>query len=159
MKKRKIIFGIFLLVILYMTYWTLEPYSLNPFAEKPTSLSKSENNLTCEKEKMFNTKGNSLLNSAINANNFLGVSVGIYSGNCGTWLSTGGFLNKRKQETPNKSSLFRIASISKPMTAIAILQLYEKGKIDLDVPIQNYLPNFPEKEKGKITIRQLLMHN
>lgn len=53
----------------------------------------------------------------------------------------------------------RIASITKPMTAVAILQLYEQNKIDLDLPIQRYLPNFPQKKAGDITIRQLLSHS
>lgn len=53
---------------------------------------------------------------------------------------------------------FRIASVSKPFTAILILQLIEEGKLKLDGKLTDYLPNFP-KEKGKnITIHQLLTH-
>lgn len=44
------------------------------------------------------------------------------------------------------------------MTAIAILQLYQNKKLNLDVPIQTYLPEFPRKDKGDITIRHLLNH-
>jgi serine beta-lactamase-like protein LACTB len=40
---------------------------------------------------------------------------------------------------------FRIASISKPLTAVALMQLVETGKVDLDAPIQKYVPSFPEK--------------
>jgi CubicO group peptidase (beta-lactamase class C family) len=54
--------------------------------------------------------------------------------------------------------LGRIASITKPMTAIAIMQLYEKGMLDLDKPIQTYIKEFPKKIKGDITIRHLLKH-
>src|SRR5690606_14760285 len=54
--------------------------------------------------------------------------------------------------------LGRIASITKPMTDIAIMQLYEKGMLDLDKPIQTYLKEFPKKAKGDITIRHLLKH-
>ena len=56
------------------------------------------------------------------------------------------------------TTLTRIASICKSMTAVAIMQLVEQDLIDLDVPIQNYLNEFPEKEKGDITTRQLLSH-
>ena len=59
-------------------------------------------------------------------------------------------------------TVMRIASISKAMSAIALMQLWEKGKVDLDAPIQKYVPYFPEKEfAGKpvtITTRQLLTH-
>lgn len=158
MMKRKIILGITLLLLSYITYWTFEPYGLNPFSDKPISLSENKNNLNCSELNGFSIKADSIINSAIHKSNFLGISTGAYSENCGNWLSTAGFLNKKNQEKPNQFSKFRIASISKPMTAVAILQLYEKGKIDLDLPIQNYLPEFPKKEKGDLTIRQLLNH-
>jgi serine beta-lactamase-like protein LACTB len=156
--KRKIILGIIVIFLGYLFYWTFEPYSLNPFLDKPISQSQSQNNLNCDNLNNFRLKADSIVNTAINKNEFLATSTSVYSEKCGNWLSTAGFLNKRNQEKPTKNSQFRIASVSKPMTAIAILQLYEKGKINLDLPIQNYLPEFPKKEKGDITIRQLLNH-
>ncbi len=55
------------------------------------------------------------------------------------------------------ASLYRIASISKPITAVAILQLWERGLLNLDTDVRTYLPNFPVK-KYKFTVRQLLSH-
>ncbi len=52
---------------------------------------------------------------------------------------------------------FRWASISKPVTAVAALQLAEKGLLDLDADIRQYVPEFPDKGE-KITARQLLCH-
>lgn len=47
-------------------------------------------------------------------------------------------------------SVMRIASISKSLTTVAIGQLIEKGKLDLDAPVQKYVENFPEKKyKGE----------
>ena len=43
------------------------------------------------------------------------------------------------------------------MTAIAIMQLYEAGKVDIDASIQTYLPRFPQGLKT-VTIRHLLSH-
>lgn len=40
----------------------------------------------------------------------------------------------------------RIASISKSLTMVAIAKLWEAGKLDLDIPVQHYVPEFPEKE-------------
>jgi CubicO group peptidase (beta-lactamase class C family) len=65
------------------------------------------------------------------------------------------------QEKLNKDSLFRIASISKLFTAIAIIKLFEQGKLKLDDPIDKYFPNFTYKNKkpsDKITIQMLLTH-
>ncbi|MGJ8760434.1 MAG: serine hydrolase domain-containing protein [Polaribacter sp.] len=158
MNKRKIVSGIIIILLSYLFYWAFEPYSLNPFSDKPISLSESQNHLNCNNLNSFSFKADSIINSAINKNEFLATSTAVYSEKCGNWLSTAGFLNKGNQEKPSKNIQFRIASVSKPMTAIAILQLYEKGKINLDLPIQNYLPEFPKKKKGEITIRQLLNH-
>jgi len=52
----------------------------------------------------------------------------------------------------------RIASISKSLTAVGLALLVEEGKLNLDTPIQNYVPNFPMKSEGIITIRQLASH-
>lgn len=158
MSKRKIILGLILLLISFIFHWTYEPFNLNPFSDKPISLSQSQNNLNCSDLIQFSFKADSIVNSAVENDDFLGVSVGVYSENCGNWISSAGFLNKKNKDKPNLKSKFRIASISKTMTAVAIFQLYEKGVIDLDLPIQTYLPEFPEKEKGDITIRQLLNH-
>lgn len=57
-----------------------------------------------------------------------------------------------------RETRFRIGSTSKSLTAYAVALLYEQGKLDLDVPIQNYVPGFPEKGKGKITPRLLAGH-
>jgi len=52
---------------------------------------------------------------------------------------------------------FRIGSISKPLTATALMQLVEAGKVDLDAPIQKYVPSFPDKG-AKITPRLVAGH-
>ncbi|MED1724570.1 serine hydrolase domain-containing protein [Brevibacillus parabrevis] len=58
-------------------------------------------------------------------------------------------------------TIFRIGSVSKPLTGSAIMRLVEAGKVDLDEPIVNYIPEFrlraPEAT-GKVTLRMLLNH-
>ena len=54
-------------------------------------------------------------------------------------------------------SLFRLASVSKPITALGVLRLVEKGKLRLDAPLNTYLPELPEPLKP-LTCRQLLTH-
>ena len=60
--------------------------------------------------------------------------------------------------TPN--SVFHMASIGKTVVAIAIMQLVEQGRIDLDAPVVDYLPYFEMADLAaqSITIRQLLSH-
>jgi CubicO group peptidase (beta-lactamase class C family) len=54
---------------------------------------------------------------------------------------------------------FRIGSMNKMFTTVAILQLVEAGKIGLSDPLAKYLPDYPNKDlAAKVTIRHLLMH-
>lgn len=55
------------------------------------------------------------------------------------------------------ATLYRLGSICKTLTATAVMQLAERQKLDLDAPIQQYVPTFPEKP-WPVTSRQLLAH-
>jgi CubicO group peptidase (beta-lactamase class C family) len=70
-------------------------------------------------------------------------------------------------------SIFRMASMTKPVTSVAILKLYEQGKLGLDDPVSKYLPEFRREKmrvfanaapletkpaKNEITIKHLLTH-
>ena len=57
----------------------------------------------------------------------------------------------------NAKSVFRIASLSKQFTAVAILKLYEEGKIDIEAPIGTYLQGYP-KHLDNVKVSHLLSH-
>ena len=58
-------------------------------------------------------------------------------------------------------SLFHMASITKPFVATSLMQLVEKGKIDLDAPVVRYLPYFriADERYATITVRQMVTHS
>ena len=64
-----------------------------------------------------------------------------------------GFTNIEKKEKLNDESLFPIASITKTLTSTAILQLQQKGKLNINEPVEKYLPDFPYPN---ISFKQLL---
>ena len=68
-------------------------------------------------------------------------------------------LADRATETPvdPETTLFRWASISKPLTAVAALQLHQQDMLDLDGDVRELVPEFPEKD-SVITTRQLMGH-
>jgi CubicO group peptidase (beta-lactamase class C family) len=73
-------------------------------------------------------------------------------------LSNGYGLADLENSIPAKAmTAYRLGSISKPITAAAVMQLVERGKLDLDAPIQKYCPAFPEKQ-WPVTARLLLGH-
>ena len=55
-------------------------------------------------------------------------------------------------------SKFQIASVSKQFTCNLILQLVDEGTIKLDAKINDYLPDYPNKQGSKVTIRHLMAH-
>jgi CubicO group peptidase (beta-lactamase class C family) len=88
---------------------------------------------------------------------FLGVSAGVVGETCEGMSFSAGIRDKRNLTPFLPDTVNRIASITKPMTAIAIMQLYEKGVLDIDAPIQTYMPDFSVKGQ-KMTIRHILRH-
>ena len=59
----------------------------------------------------------------------------------------------------NGDTIFGLASVTKSFTALSIMQLEEKGMIDLDAPISQYIPEFTNKNQSKkVTVRHLLSH-
>jgi CubicO group peptidase (beta-lactamase class C family) len=68
-----------------------------------------------------------------------------------------GVADMENQAPVKPETMFRLASVSKPITAVAALQLWESGKLDLDATVQRYVPSFPQKP-WPVTPRQLLGH-
>ena len=85
-----------------------------------------------------------------------GISVGFIKDGV-MWTKGYGFADMENRSPAKPESMYRMASVNKPMTAVAVLQLVEKGKIDLDAEVQTYVPYFPKK-KFPVTVRQLLGH-
>ena len=58
------------------------------------------------------------------------------------------------------ATVYRVGSVSKLFTDIAVMQLHERGELDIDAPVTNYLPDFaPDNPSGTpITLRQLMSH-
>jgi len=86
-----------------------------------------------------------------------GMSVAVVEDGRLVWAKGFGFSDLEDQAHATEATLFRLASVSKPLTAVGAMELWEKGKLDLDAPIQKYCPAFPEKP-WPITTRQLLGH-
>lgn len=79
------------------------------------------------------------------------------------WKNGFGLANKEENVEAESSTLFSICSISKLFTSVAIMKLYDEGKLRLDDKISNLLPwyNLQQQypESGPVTIRSLLTHS
>ncbi len=85
-----------------------------------------------------------------------GLSVAVMHGDF-HWSRGFGFADIDNDIPARADSSYRMGSVTKPMTAAAVLKLADEGKIDLDAEVQTYVPYFPRKSKP-VTIRQLLAH-
>ena len=92
-----------------------------------------------------------------------GVAVGVVSDQELVWAAGFGFADLKAKVPMSPATKFRMASHSKLITAIAIMQLREEGKLRLDDPVAKYLPWVKAKpagdDDGPITIEQLLSHS
>jgi len=109
----------------------------------------------------------------------MGVAPGIVGGlanRFGTlYLHATGLQSGAPRADMHIDSVFRIASMTKPVTSLAVLMLVEEGKVDLDAPLAEYVPGYRQPEvlrsfdkatkryatspaESRITVRQLLTH-
>jgi serine beta-lactamase-like protein LACTB, mitochondrial len=86
-----------------------------------------------------------------------GVSVAVVENGEYEWSSGFGLADAENNAPASEHTLFRLASISKSLTATAAMVLWERGKLDLDAPVQKYCPAFPQKP-WPITTRQVMGH-
>ncbi|XP_059555212.1 serine beta-lactamase-like protein LACTB, mitochondrial [Myotis daubentonii] len=91
-----------------------------------------------------------------------GIVVGVSVDGKEIWSEGLGYADIENRVPCKPETVMRIASISKSLTMVAIAKLWETGKLDLDIPVQHYVPEFPEKEyegeKVSITTRLLISH-
>jgi CubicO group peptidase (beta-lactamase class C family) len=145
MKLKRIILKLFGLMI------ALNCFSQNIFYKQQSKLSRIE---MVENLKTYVAK-------EMSKNKIVGLSIAVVDTNK-ILLSEGfGMADKENGIVANSSTLFPIASITKTFTGIAVMQLVEKGLIDLDNPIADYLPelSLPNGEEKIITTRMLLTHH
>lgn len=128
-------------------------------------------NLSLEKLK----KIDDLISEDIKENKIPGAVVLVGNENEIIFEKAYGIKNPETNEKYNTDDIFRIASMTKAITSIGILKLWEEGKIGLDDPVDKYIPKFEniqileswnsedttytvKNSTKKITVRQLLTH-
>ena len=93
----------------------------------------------------------------MSTNHAPGISVAVVEHGAEVWSEGFGYADLENSVPATRYTLYRLASISKPLTATAAMLLSEQGKLDLDAPVQKYCPAFPVKD-SPITTRQVLGH-
>jgi serine beta-lactamase-like protein LACTB len=100
---------------------------------------------------------NGLVTSYVSDHHVPGLSVAVIDQGHVILTQGYGLADVENNVAATTDTIYRIASLSKSITATAAMKLVEAGKLDLDVPIQTYCPDFPRKP-WPITTRELLSH-
>jgi serine beta-lactamase-like protein LACTB len=89
-----------------------------------------------------------------------GISIAITEDQTVLWSKGFGHADLAKTKPVTPETVFRVGSVSKLFTDLALMQLVEEGKIDLDAPATKYVPDFkPVNRSAKpITLRQMMSH-
>ena len=86
------------------------------------------------------------------------LSIALVDGGETVWSA--GFGEERPGVAASGETVYRVGSVSKLFTDIGVMQLVEAGRVDLDLPVSTYLPDFQPTGPGAdgISLRQLMSH-
>jgi CubicO group peptidase (beta-lactamase class C family) len=91
-----------------------------------------------------------------------GLAAGVVLDGSLAWFVGHGLADVESRTSIDQDTVFRIASVTKTMTAIAVMQLWEQGLIDLDAPASDYLRSYrliaAKPSFRPVTVRHLLTH-
>jgi CubicO group peptidase (beta-lactamase class C family)/D-alanyl-D-alanine dipeptidase len=88
------------------------------------------------------------------------ISISLVDGHRVVWAQGFGWADSAAGVRASASTVYRVGSVSKLFTDVGIMRLVEQKTLDLDAPVQKYLPDFHPKNPfgGEITIRELTSH-
>jgi serine beta-lactamase-like protein LACTB len=88
------------------------------------------------------------------------LSIALVAGQNVIWARGFGIANPRDSTPATARTVYRVGSVSKLFTDIGVMQLVERGVLDLDAPVTRYVPDFHPSGQGAsaITLRQLMSH-
>lgn len=90
-----------------------------------------------------------------------GVSMAVVRDGTLAWSGAYGFADRKRERPMTVDAVFRVESISKPVTAWGVLRLVERGQVDLDAPVEQYVGDWalpPDPAAETVTVRRLLSH-
>lgn len=116
----------------------------------------------------------STLKHFVDSGNIAGVSALVFEKNQEVYYNAYGYADREAKKPMHRNSIVQIYSMTKPVTGVALMTLFEEGKFDLDDPLEKYAPEFAnmkvyvgedssgepilEDTKRPITIRDITRH-
>lgn len=126
---------------------------MNPFSWLWSAVSGQNCVLT---DSSFTARADSLIGLQMQEQKIVGLSAGLIRNGEVVFMKGYGMADLAYQIPAEVNTLYRMASISKTITAVAVLHAAERGLIDLQADVRQYVPEYPVKPEGTITIQHLL---
>lgn len=109
------------------------------------------------------TQLQALIEHEVKSQRLAGLSIAVVDDQQVLWSQGYGWADRQNKQAATPQTLYRVGSISKLLTASALLQMVESGQVGLDAPVQAVLPQFQMRSRfgsaADITPRQLLTHH
>ncbi len=105
-----------------------------------------------------------LIARVIKQHDIQGLSIALVDDQEVVWAEGFGYADKRRRLAATPETVYRVGSIAKPFTALAVMGLDERNEIDIDQPLRAYLPPFSIRSRFNttaqpITVRSVLSHH
>ncbi len=105
-----------------------------------------------------------LIRRVIDQHAIEGLSLALVDDQEVVWAEGFGYADKRQRQPATPETVYRVGSLAKPFTAIAVMELDERNEIDIDQPLRAYLPSFSIRSRFNttaqpITVRSILSHH
>ncbi len=96
----------------------------------------------------------------VDQNGLPALSIALVDDQTLVWAKGFGFADPKAKKPATAETVYRVGSVSKLFTDLAVMRLVEQGNLDLDAPVTRYLPDFLPKNAfhKPITLRQMMAH-
>jgi len=133
-------------------FFTISPVHTDPGAVPSTAAAAPDERYSDAVE-----EARRLARALVVEENLPGLSVAVAHDGRTVWAEGFGWADVEERERVTPRTVFRVGSVSMPLTAAAVGLLHERGRLDLDAPVQRYVPAFPQKQ-WPVSTRQLMGH-
>jgi CubicO group peptidase (beta-lactamase class C family) len=147
-----IVLTVAMLAVAGGAFWVL---STTPLHEEAASVPSAATAAPADRHAAAVDESRRLARALVAGDNLPGLSVAVAVDGEIVWAEGFGWSDVARRTPLTPLARFRLGALSKPLTAVAAAVLHDQGRLDLDAPVQRYVPAYPAKQ-WPVTTRQLM---
>jgi serine beta-lactamase-like protein LACTB, mitochondrial len=149
--------GVGLIILGVSGLWVYMSATATPLHPDAASVSSVANAVPAQRWRDAIDRAQQIARAGTSEQNLPGLSVAVGVNGEIVWAEGFGWADVYMKSPVTPGTRFRVGTISMPLTSAAVGLLVESGRLQLDDPIQKYVPEFPHT-KWPVTVRQLMAH-